>query len=173
MIFFQIIFSTVLTANAATTPDLGVAFPYGVLTDNTFTATTTTINGDVGYTTLAGTPLTVSGATNAANAAYDAAIIAKDAAKAAIDAEACDFSNAAAVDLFGDTTHTAGGFGPLNVYYPGVYCITGAISQTGNITLSGTGTYIFRTPVALSSAASVSILLADGALASDVFWRAG
>jgi hypothetical protein len=162
------------TASAAVTPDLGDAYTYGVLTDTTFTITTTTINGDLGYTTIVGIPDAVIGTTNAANAAFDSAIIDKDAAKMELDAEACDYSTGAAVDLFNDATHYTfpNALGSLNVYYPGVYCITGALSQSGSITLEGAGTYIFRTPGAFAPAAGSVINLSDGALSSDVFWRA-
>lgn len=152
---------------------LGASYPYGILTEGLFTAPGTTINGYVGYTTLSG-GITVNGSTTVANAAYYAALDDKNAAKVLIDAEICDYSNGAAVDLHNDATHytAPAAQGSLNVYFPGVYCITGAMAISGPITLSGEGIYIFRTPAAFNVAAGLTITLANGARAEDIFWRA-
>jgi hypothetical protein len=51
---------------------------------------------------------------------YTAAIADKNAAKAALNDEACDYQNAAAVDLYNDATHytAPNNMGSLNVYTP-------------------------------------------------------
>lgn|GEM_PF-3527988 len=124
---------------------LGASYPYGVLTEGLFTAPGSTVNGYAGWGSVSGSP-TVNGSTTVNNAAYNAALADKNAAKALIDAEVCDYSNGAAVDLHNDATHYTppAAQGSLNVYFPGVYCITGAIAISGPITLSGEGIYILE-----------------------------
>jgi hypothetical protein len=98
----------------------------------------------------------VNGTTYAApNATYDSAIVDRDAALDVLNSQECDYTSGAAVDLFNDATHYTSPFdlGSLNVYTPGVYCITGAISISGSITLSGTGVYVFKTPAAFTTGA--------------------
>lgn len=71
------------------------------------------------------------------------------------------------IDLATDTTH-----GPIGVYTPGVYCTrsTRAASiGTAGITLSGSGTYLFRIDGALTTVANSHVTL-SGASACDVFW---
>lgn len=152
---------------AATTPSLGTAVTYGVLS-STFTRNigVTAIVGDLGYTTLSGSGTnTVSGSTATpapAQAGTDQAT-----ALSALASQACTFTFASgAIDLASDITH-----GPVGVYTPGVYCSTGAmdIGGGGTITLTGTGTYIFRPVGALTSTAN-SIVALSGASACDVFW---
>lgn len=153
---------------AATTPDLGVASRFWVLS-NTFSITTsTTVNGDVGYTTLSVPLLTVVGWTifvPASQAWTDQGV-----ALSALNAEVCTVTFAAwAIDLSADNApqHTG------TVYTPWVYCIDGAMSidTAPGITLSGAGTYIFRSNGALgATAAGMSVTLTGGASACDVFW---
>lgn len=167
------------TTHAATTPDLGVAATFGILS-STFTRNIglTAITGDLGYTTLSGSGThSVTGATyiggGAGDATYQAAGTAQATALTALNAQACTFTFAAgAIDLAADTTH-----GDIGVYTPGVYCTQtadGAMSiGTAGITLSGAGTYIFRTSGpsnALTSVANSPVNLAGGASACDVFW---
>jgi uncharacterized repeat protein (TIGR01451 family) len=153
---------------AATTPSLGVAASYGVLaTTYTNTAAGTTINGDVGFTVgPAVEPDPVGGHTNyGSGGSYATAGTDQGTALSALDAQGCTTTFPAAVDLFLDTTH-----GTAGVYTPGVYCSVGAMSSSGSITLSGSGTYIFRSIGALDTTAGITVNLADGASACDVFW---
>lgn len=152
---------------AATTPSLGTAATYGVLS-STFTRNVgvTAIVGDLGYTTLSGSGTnTVSGSTATpatAQSGTDQATV-----LSALSLQPCTFTFAAGpIDLASDITH-----GPVGVYTPGVYCSTGAmdIGGGGTITLTGTGTYIFRPVGALNSTAN-SIVALSGASACDVFW---
>lgn len=87
-----------------------------------------------------------------------------------INGQVCDFAFAAgAIDLATDTTH-----GTIGVYTGGVYCIDGAVSiGTAGITLSGAGTFIFKTlgtSNALTTVDTSVVSLTGGASACDVFW---
>lgn len=153
-----------------TTPSLGVATTYGILA-STYTNTVpgTTINGDVGFTTG---PAVVPGGTRTnygSGAPYATAGIDQGAALNNLNGQACTFTFAnGAIDLATDTTH-----GAIGMYTPGVYCTAGpgaASIGTAGITLSGSGTYIFRINGALTSVANSSVAVANGASACDVFW---
>lgn len=152
---------------AATSPPLGSAATYGILS-NTYTNPTgpTTINGDVGFTTgPAVTPLGVH-ANYGSGAPYAAAGTAQAAALTDLNNQACDFTFAApavVLDTTGEHSST---------YGPGVYCSNGAMSvgTAGGITLSGSGTYIFRSGGALNAVAGSTVNLGVGASACDVFW---
>ncbi len=155
---------------AATTPTLGDASTFGIL-GSTYTNTTagTTINGDLGYTTGPATAPTVNGTTYANTGIYSQAGTDQATALTNLNSQACTFTFAAgAIDLAADTTH-----GTLGVYTPGVYCTSGAGAAsigTGGITLSGSGTYIFRINGALTTVANSNVTLTNGASAGDVFW---
>lgn len=155
--------------SAATTPSLGIAATFGILSSTyTNTVAGTTINGDLGYTTGPAVAPTVSGTTyTALDAAYAQAGIDQGAALTALAAQPCTFTFAPGpIDLATDTTH-----GPIGVYTHGVYCISGAASiGTAGITLSGAGTFIFRIDGALTSVANSAVRLANGASVCDVFW---
>ncbi|MDO8260678.1 MAG: ice-binding family protein [Candidatus Magasanikbacteria bacterium] len=156
---------------AATTPSLGMAASYGVLAGTyTNSSVATTITGDVGFTTgPVAVPAGVrtyygSGAPYATAHTTDA-----PTALANLNSQLpCTFDFAdGAIDLATDTTH-----GPIGVYTPGVYCTHGAGAAsigTGGITLSGSGTYIFRINGALTSVDN-SVVTLSGASACDVFW---
>lgn len=153
-------------ALAATTPSLGAAATYGVLA-NTYTNTVagTTINGSVGFTT--GPAVLPAGvhANYGSGAPYATAGTDQGNALSALALEPCTFTFApGAIDLSTDITH-----GPISVYTPGVYCSTGAMNIGGALTLSGSGTYIFRPVGALTSTAG-SVITLTGASACDIFW---
>jgi hypothetical protein len=158
------------TVYAATSPSLGTASTYGVLSSTyTNTVAGTTINGDLGYTTGPGVAPTVTGNTNDANAAYTQAGADQASALAALNSQACTFTFASgAIDLATDTTH-----GTLGVYAPGVYCITGAASiGAAGIRLNGSGVYIFRMSGALTTTAASAVTLSNGASPTDLWWTA-
>lgn len=153
-------------AQAATTPSLGAAASYGVLA-NTYTNTVpgTTINGDIGFTT--GPAVVPAGVhTNyGSGAPYATAGVDQGNALSALAAQPCTFTFApGAINLSTDVTH-----GPIGVYAPGVYCSSGAMDVGGPLTLSGSGTFIFRPVGALTSTAGAVVTL-TGASACDVFW---
>lgn len=160
--------SVVGQVKAATTPSLGTADTFVILS-NTYTNTApgTTISGDLGYTTGPAVSPTTNGTTHVADSTYNQAGISQGSALANLDSQPCSFTFApGAIDLATDATH-----GPVGIYTPGVYCITGAASVgTGGITLSGGGTYIFRMDGALNTVANSVVTLAGGASVCDVFW---
>ncbi|MFA7277430.1 MAG: ice-binding family protein [Candidatus Gracilibacteria bacterium] len=154
-----------ITALAATTPSLGLAVTYGVLSSTYTNTTATTINGDVGFTTPpavvpAGVHPNYGPGAPYANAGADQGI-----ALSSLTSQLCTFTFAAgAINLSTDVTH-----GIAGVYAPGVYCSSGAMNIGGPLTLSGSGTYIFRPSGALTSTAGSVVTLA-GASACDIFW---
>ena len=159
------------SARAASTPDLGQAASFGILS-NTYTNTVggTTISGDLGYTTGPAVAPTVNGTTySPPDSKYSTAGTDQGAALANLDSQACTHTfPAGAVDLATDTSH-----GTIGVYEPGVYCTTASSAASigsGGITLTGGGTYIFRIDGALTTAANSVVTLAGGASACDVFW---
>jgi len=156
-------------AFAATSPDLGQAKSFVILS-NTYANTVagTTLTGDLGYTTGPAVTPTVNGTTHAANSTYTQAGIDQNAALSKLSSQPCTFNFAPGpIDLASDTTH-----GPVGVYTPGVYCITGgdSIGGGGTITLDGAGTYIFRMDGALTTSANSIVQTANGASICDVWW---
>jgi hypothetical protein len=159
-------FTAPLTASAATTPSLGAAATYAVLS-STYTNTTagTTITGDVGFTTGPAVAPLGAHANYGSGVPYANAGADQGAALSSLNAQPCTFNFAGgAIDLSTDTTH-----GTIGVYSPGVYCSSGAMNIGGPLSLNGNGTYIFRSAGALTSTAGASVSL-NGASACDVFW---
>ena len=156
-------------AFAATSPSLGDANAFVILSDTySNTVSGTTLNGALGYTTPPAVSPTVNGATHQADSVYNQAGIDQNNALVNLNNQPCSFSFAPGpIDLASDTTH-----GPVGVYTPGVYCITGSgsVGGGGTITLNGTGTYIFRMDGALTTSAGSVVVLAAGASACDVWW---
>ena len=168
VVVFVIALSGSLTALAATTPSLGSAASFGILSSTyTNTVAGSTINGNLGYTTGPAVAPVVSGLIHAADSVYNQAGIDQNSALNNLNSQACTFTFAGgAIDLATDTTH-----GPIGVYTPGVYCTSGAASiGTAGITLSGGGTYIFRIGGALTTVANSVVTLAGGVSSCDVFW---
>lgn len=163
IVFAGFIFIPLSKAYAATSPDLGQAASFAILS-STYTNTVlgTTINGDLGYTTGPAVAPIVSGTIFSPPAAkYSAAGTDQGSALSILNAQPCDFNFDSATDLSLLEQ-------PLG---PGVYCVIGATSiGTGGVTLSGAGTYIFRSTGALNTVANSVITLAGGASACNVFW---
>ncbi|MFZ2410508.1 MAG: ice-binding family protein, partial [Candidatus Methanoperedens sp.] len=149
--------------------NLGTAATFAILSSTYTDGGTTTMNGDVGN--VAGTgPTILNGTLYATGVTYTQAGSDQVNASSALNSQPCTFSNTTPLfNLATDTTH-----GTTGVYTPGVYCITGAATTGTGITLNGTGRYIFRSTGALNTvdngASVVSVALANGASASDVFW---
>ncbi len=156
-------------AHAATTPSLGDAATYGILSDtytNTNVPLPTTINGDVGFTTgPAVAPLGVH-PNYGSGTPYATAGTAQAAALVNLNGQGCDFTFVAPAVVLDTTLEHSPTYGP------GVYCSTGAMSigTAGGITLSGSGTYIFRSGGALNAVTGSTVNLGSGASACDVFW---
>lgn len=171
---FAVLFLTTIPVHAATTPTLGQAASFAVLS-STYTNTVggTTINGDLGFTTGPAMTPTVNGTIFSPPAGkYSSAGSDRATALGALNSQPCTHTfPTGAVDLSTDTSH-----GPIGVYAPGVYC-TGSSSAasvgTGGITLSGSGTYIFRIHGALNTVANSVVSLAGDASTCDVFWTPG
>jgi hypothetical protein len=170
-----VVFLNAKIAFAATTPSLGTAATFGVLS-STFTSnvSNTIITGNLGYTTASGSgTFSASGSVyiggGAGNATYQQAGLDQAAALADLNGQGCDFTFTGILHLNSDTTH-----GSLGVYTPGVYCSTGAMDIAGGatITLNGAGTYIFRSGGTLNTTDGSIVALSGGAYAGDVFWTA-
>ena len=154
---------------AATTPSLGTAGLFGVLSD-TFTRNVgvTAITGSAGYTTLSGGGSNTVTGTTYVPAPPQSGI---DQTAALVDLNAqvlagCTSLGAGAVNLDNVTGHTTG------IYTPGCYSSGGAMNITtgATTTLNGAGTYIFKSGGALTTAANSFVTLINGASACDVFW---
>ena len=145
--------------------DLGSAAGYSVLAGPSVanTGAGTVLALDLGVVgTLAGFPPgTVTGTIRIGDAAVDTA---QDDRQAAYDGVAAQTGGTAfAGDQAGKT------------YAPGLYTTAAAITNTGTITLDAAGDpnarFVFQIGAALSSAAATKVVLANGALANNVYWQ--
>lgn len=151
----------------ATSPPLGALASYSVLAGSTVTCTGPSfIDGDVGVspgTAINGfpAPCTVGppGSTHSNDASAIAAQVDNVAVFGFLD-QTCD-QTFGAVDL---TATFPGGVGP------GVYCSTSSFSLSGNLTLLGSGVWIFKTASTLITAPGSSVTGGD---ACDIWWRVG
>lgn len=177
-----------ITTLAATTPDLGTAATFGILT-GTFNhdIATTTITGvagtnALGYTDTFGVgAVVVTGNTITAGDTYAAAGDAQGTALTALSATAQPCGNGTTIlgytfdtGVVNLATNTERG-GTTGHYSPGVYCITGAMNiGTAGIVLDTPGTYIFRSTGAFDTAdTSTAVTLGTDVSACDVFWVPG
>ena len=157
-----------ITAFAATSPTLAGSEGYSVLGGAAVTNTgTTTTDGSVGVspgTSITGFPPGIaSGDNNVYLHSTDASAIAAQAdALTAFDTldQTCD-QTFGAVDL---TTTFPAGVGP------GVYCSTSSFSLSGNLTLTGSGVWIFKTVSTLITSSGSSVTGGDPC---NVWWRVG
>lgn len=155
--------SAASSARAQAAIDLGSAAGFSVLAGAgiTFTATTT-LTGDIGTFPTA----TIAGAGNViflsgVNHAGDATT---QAAKIDLTTAYTDASNRTG----GTIASQLGG----TVLTPGVYS-AGTFAITGNLTLNGSGVYIFQSGSTLDAAANSQVLLTGGATADNVYWQVG
>jgi hypothetical protein len=155
--------------SAATSPSLGAANTFTVLSGSYVNTTPgTTISSDLGYTTGPAVAPTVGGTTHVADSTYNQAGIDQGNALSFLNSQPCTYNfPSGPVDLATDVTH-----GPVGVYNPGVYCLTGAadVVSSGTIALDGAGTYIFRMDGALTTGANSIITAINGASACNVWW---
>jgi uncharacterized repeat protein (TIGR01451 family) len=152
-------------AFAATSPSIGSDSSYAIIsstfTNSLNTGLETAIKGNVCYATPPATaPVSISGTTTVAcpSATGDDQAL----ALANLNAQA----NAVSCTNLGTNVVLAG------TYAPGCYTASGTIDIALNttVTLSGSGTYIFRASGALTTGANSKVVLTNGALAGDVFW---
>lgn len=163
-----VVFATAPAAHAATSPTLAGLSTYSVLggdeVSNTGSTTTTGAVGVSPGSSLTGFPPGVAGGDNVTNLHInDASAIAAQADAlsvfGALD-QPCD-QTFGAVDL---TTTFPSGVGP------GVYCSTSSFSLSGNLNLTGSGVWIFKTVSTLITSPGSSITGGDPC---NVWWRIG
>lgn len=152
---------------AATSPTLTGALTYSVLGATAVTNTgSTTTTGDVGVsagTSITGFPPGIAGGDNTVHLhSNDASAIAAQADNlttfGALD-QGCDYSYSSGQDLT-----------LLSPLTPGVYCSAGSFLLTGNLTLSGSGVFIFKTVSSLVTSSGSSVTGGDPC---NVWWRIG
>jgi len=166
-VFLSLVFTPILTSpvQAATSPTLSALSSYSVLGGAAVTCTgATTTTGAVGVspgTSISGfpSPCTAGGGTQSNNASAIAAQAEALTTFSTLD-QTCDQSFGA-VDL---TATFPSGVGP------GVYCSTSSFSLTGNLNLTGSGVWIFKTVSTLITSPGSSITGGD---ACNVWWRIG
>jgi hypothetical protein len=150
-------------------PPLASAQSFGVLGATTVTSTgATVVTGDVGVspgTAVTGFPPgTVTRGTIVGPAAATTAQADALTAYAALVAQPCT------TNLTGQILGTSPGAVTLS---PGVYCFASSAQLTGTLTLSGNGVYIFQIGSTLTTASNSAVILANGAMAGNVFWQVG
>lgn len=156
---------------AATAPGLGSEKPYAIVSStftNSNTAPQTIVNGNICYTTPPVTaPVTHNGVVVGPPCPPQTGVD-QGNALANLNGQPCTSLGAGAVAL--DSVIV--GANPPGVIPPGCYSSGGAMNVTlsTTVTLNGAGVYIFRPGGALDTGANSSVILANGACASDVFW---
>jgi len=169
---FFIIFmlTTGSAAWAQSVPPLGSAQTFAVLGASTVTNMgPTAVTGDLGVspgTSITGFPpgTVTAGALHPGDAAAVAAHADAQTAYSDLLAEPCG------TNLSGMILGTSPGAVTLP---PGVYCFNSSAQLTGNLTLSGNGVYVFQIGSTLTTASNSSIVLSNGAKATNVFWQVG
>ena len=147
--------------------DMGAATGFAIMGGTALTLGGSTITGDLGSQSGPVTgPVTLSGTNFTGNTPVMTA--AQSALESAYEVAA---TRTPTVTYDGATD-----LGGLSLG-PGVYHVSGAISMTSNLTLDAgndpDAVWIFQTTAALNTTAGVSTLLANGALAYNVFWQVG
>lgn len=173
-VLFKVLISiftlSIICANntyAATSPTLSGSASYSVLGATTVTNTgSTTTNGDVGVsagTSISGFPPGIAGGDNSSH------LHSNDAT--AIAAQADNLSTFDQLDQGCDHSYPSGqDLTLLSPLEPGVYCSAGSFSLTGNLTLSGSGVWIFKAASSLVTSPNSSV---TGGEACNVWWRIG
>ncbi|MFA5829913.1 MAG: ice-binding family protein [Candidatus Gracilibacteria bacterium] len=152
-----------ITAFAATSPTLSGATSYSVLGSSTVTNTgSSVISGAVGVST--GTaitgfpPATAGGGTHSNDLSAQAAQTDNVAAFSTLN-QSCDQSYADGQDLT-----------LLSPLGPGVYCSAGSFALTGNLNLTGSGVWIFKSASTLITSTGSSVTGGDPC---NIWWRVG
>jgi len=166
--FFVALCLFVCISRAGTyTPSLGAANPFAILAGTSVSSSgPTSIIGDVGSVlALSGfPPATIAGSNFTGSSFTQAARDAKTALRNDFLAFGCGVNNTI-VTLSGVTLS------------PGVYCINGAASVSGNLTLNAQGnassSWVFRISQGLSFTSNSRILLVNSAQACAVYWVVG
>ena len=163
-------FTTSATAcTAPPTVPMGTACSFGILGGSTVTSTgPSNVTGDIGVspgTAITGFPPGTLTGTEYEGATSLAGTAQGDLTTAYNYAAAAPGGAVLPADIGGETLA------------PGVYKTTSAqpsLGITGNLTLSGSGVYIFQIVSTLTTAANNSdVILSGGATSADVFWQVG
>ncbi|MFZ3069073.1 MAG: ice-binding family protein [Microgenomates group bacterium] len=151
---------------AATSPILVGASSYSVLGGQAVTNTgSTTTTGNVGVssgTSLTGFPPGIAGGNNAVYLHNNDA--------SAIAAQADNLTAFGTLDQTCDQTYGAQDLTLISPLSPGVYCSTSSFSLSGNLTLAGSGVWIFKTVSTLITSSGSSVTGGDPC---NVWWRVG
>ena len=163
VITFAIGLTGPVIAFAATSPTLTGSESYSVLGDETVTNTgPTTTDGAVGVTAgsaITGFPPGIAGGGTHSNDA------------SAIAAQADNLIAFGTLDQGCDHSYTDGqNLTLLSPLVPGVYCSAGSFLLTGNLTLTGSGVWIFKTVSGLTTSPGSSVTGSDPC---NVWWRVG
>lgn len=169
-----------MIASAATTPSLGTASTFGLLANLFQDSATTTITGvgstlgALGYSSRAGAGgviTVINGTTENTTAVWTAAGIAQGAALTNLNNQY--LNSCTNIGETGNLDAIVINGGTPGHFPPGCYFRAGAMNivANGTVNLDGAGTYIFKsTGDAITTAASSTVALNNGASACDVFW---
>lgn len=161
ILFFLFLLPSI--SHAATSPTLINTLNFSVLAGSTATCTgASTISGNVGVspgTAITGFPVpcSISGTLESNTAS-------------AIAAQAENLTTFGTLDQTCDQSFGAQDLTLLSPLGPGVYCSTSSFSLSGNLNLTGTGVWIFKTVSTLITSPASSITGGD---ACNVWWRIG
>jgi len=161
-------------SDAATAPDLGAAATYGVLAGSTVTNTgPSVIDADVGVSpgsAVTGFPPGLTTGTGTIHAADAHAANAQADVTAAYNVLSDGTTEPCTVDLTGQDL---GGL----MLTEGVYCFSTSAQLTGALTLNAQGNpaavFIFRIGSTLTTASNSSVLVTNGAVDCNAYWRVG
>ncbi len=168
--------SMVALAGAQTAPPLGSAQSFAVLGATTVTNTgPTIITGDLGVspgTSCTGFPAPCAGGPGVVDGTIytGAGSLAGPAQSSALIAYNDLLAEPCGTNLSGEILGTTPGAITLS---PGVYCFNSSAQLTGTLTLNGSGVYVFQMASTLTTASNSSVVLANGAMAGNVFWQVG
>ena len=159
---------TVSTTSAALS--LGAANSFAVLSASSITNNaggTTVVIGDIGAPSQTVAPVQPAGS---GYANYTSGQTLADALAALQVAITDANSRPCSVSVVGNADLSSAVFSVNATLPPGVYCVSGAITIGANLTLDGSGFYLFRAGSTLNSTANVAVSLTNGAAANNIFW---
>lgn len=175
------VFAASPIARAATSPSLGAASSFSVLAETTISnVPTSVVGGDVGLSPTSGSFIGITDA-EVQGTIYSVDGLAPPAANATVNPGLLttainDMTNvwstggATGIDQACTTSWSGTGVKDLTTVSPlgaGVYCAD-AFILTGNLTLSGSGVWIFKSAATLTTAASSTVTGGDPC---NVWWR--
>jgi hypothetical protein len=171
--------NSILTGIVAVICMLGLIAPI-----NAFAATSPTLVGAAGYSVLGGAAVTCTGSTTATGAvgvspgtsisgfpspcSAGGGTHSNDAS--AIAAQADSLTAFGTLDQTCDHSYGAQDLTLLSPLAPGVYCSTSSFTLSGNLTLTGSGVWIFKTVSTIVTASGSSVTGGDPC---NVWWRIG